>query len=47
MVTVTAPLSRSGSESCYGELLLTLIDPQGKETALSNVKGVGVYVPCR
>jgi hypothetical protein len=37
-------INRKGSESLYGELIVTYKDAQG-ETELTRVKGVGVYVP--
>jgi hypothetical protein len=37
-------MNRSGNESCYGQFMFTYVF-DGKETELTQVKGVGVYVP--
>ncbi len=44
-VTLSAEIHRSGDESCYGSLLVKYKDKDGKETELSTVKGIAVYVP--
>lgn len=44
-LTVTFQMNRSGDESCYGNLLLSYKEPDGKSILLSENKGTGVYVP--
>ncbi|MDP4218928.1 MAG: molecular chaperone [Bacteroidota bacterium] len=42
---LSVDIGRSGSESSYGEFILSYKDASTNETELTRVKGVGVYVP--
>ncbi len=44
-MAVTLDLNRSGDESVYGQFIVMFKDKSGKETQLTFVKGIAVYVP--
>lgn len=37
--------NRSGNMSVYGDVAITYVSPQGKETEIGTVKGIAVYTP--
>lgn len=37
--------NRTGNQSAYGDAVMTYISPNGKETQVKLVKGIGVYTP--